>query len=79
MKDVFRTNDPVELTFIQAVLAEADIECFVLDDGMSSAYAGALPFIKRRVMVIDEDEHMARTAIARALDERESGEDQLPE
>ena len=72
MIEILRTNDPVRLSFAQAVMSEVGIEHFTLDDGMSSLYGGGLPFIKQRLMVDDSDAQAAKTALARAFAENES-------
>ena len=69
MKQVFKTNDPVKLSFAEAVLREAGIEPAVLDENTSSLYGGGLPFIQRRVMVTDEDAHAALSALKAAFEE----------
>jgi hypothetical protein len=60
VKEVLRTNDPVRFSFAESLLGDADIESFKLDDGMSDLYGGGLPFIKKRLMVADDDELRAR-------------------
>jgi Putative prokaryotic signal transducing protein len=67
--EVFRTNDQIELNFAENVLRQAGLEPIVLDGETAGVYAGALPFIKRRIMVIDEEAHLARTALKTAFDE----------
>lgn len=54
MKELIRTNDPVRLSFLSALLADAGIEAVVLDTHMSilEGSIGALP---RRLMVREED------------------------
>jgi hypothetical protein len=69
MIEVFRTNDPVQLSFAENVLRDAGIEPITLDGETAGVYGGALPFIKRRIMVIDEDAHLARTALEKAFKE----------
>lgn len=69
MIEVFRTNNPVELNFAENVLRQAGLEPIVLDSETAGAYAGALPFIKRRIMVIDEAAHQARSALKAAFDD----------
>ncbi|SDM23846.1 DUF2007 domain-containing protein [Maricaulis salignorans] len=71
MKEVLRTNDPVRLSYAQSLLNDAGIEGVVLDEGMSTLYGGGLPFIKRRLMVVDEDEAEALRLLAEALPEEE--------
>lgn len=72
MIEVLRTNEPVKLSFAQAVLNEVGIEWVTLDSGMSSLYGQGLPFIQQRLMVDDSDAHAAKTALARAFAENES-------
>lgn len=69
MKEVLRTNDPVKLSYAQSILRDEGIEPIVLDQGMSSMYGGGLPVIKTRIMVIDEDAHMASTLLAELQEE----------
>ena len=71
MKEVLRTNDPVRLSYAQSLLADAGIEGITLDDSTSALYGGGLPFIKRRLMVLDEDELPALRALADLLAEEE--------
>lgn len=72
MKEILRTNDPVKLSFAQAVMKEISVECFALDGGMSGLYGNGLPFIEQRLMVDDRDAHRARTALEQALADNES-------
>ena len=69
MKEVLRTNDPVTLSYAQSLRRDADIEPIVLDQGMSSMYGGGLPVIRTRIMVIDEDAHMALSLLAELQEE----------
>ncbi len=55
MKELLRSNDPVLLSWIQALLAEAGIDCLVFDTH-ASIIEGSISAIPRRVMVA-EDEH----------------------
>lgn len=71
MKEVLRTNDPVRLSYAQSLLGDAGIEGIVLDEGMSTLYGGGLPVIKRRLMVLDEDEVKALRLLAEVLTEEE--------
>jgi tRNA1(Val) A37 N6-methylase TrmN6 len=54
MREFLRTNDPVRISWLTAVLAEREIEVVVLDTHMSilEGQVGAIP---RRLMVLDED------------------------
>ena len=65
MRELLRTNDPVTLSWLQALLAEAGIECVVLDSH-TSIIEGSIGAIPRRVMVQDGDYLRARTLLAEA-------------
>jgi hypothetical protein len=67
MIEVLATNDPVKLSFAQAVLKEAGIEAVTLDEQTASTFGGALPWIKRRILVREEDGARAKTLLAAAL------------
>ena len=66
MKEVLRTNDPVKFSFAESQLSDADIETFVLDEGMSTMYGG-VPMFSKRLMVSDADETTARRILAEVL------------
>jgi hypothetical protein len=66
MKELFRTNNAVYLSFAQAVLKDAGIETLLFDAHMSvmDGSIGALP---RRLMVVyDEQLERARRILADA-------------
>jgi len=63
MRELLRTNDLVRLSFLRAVLAEAGIATFVLDEHMS-VLEGSVAAIPRRLMVAAEEEEAARALIA---------------
>ena len=65
MKTILKTVNPATLSFAQAVLKDADILCFVLDQHMS-AMEGSIGAIPRRLNVIDEDADDARQALTDA-------------
>ena len=67
MHVVVRTNDPVRLSFLVALLQDAGIDAIVLDAHMSTV-EGSIGAIPRRVVVPAED----RAAALRIL--REAGE-----
>lgn len=67
MIEIETTNDPVKLSFIQAVLKDAGIKAIVLDAETAGMFGGALPWVKRRVLVADEHADKARRALAEAL------------
>lgn len=68
MKEVLRTSDAVEISWAEAILRAAGIECVVFDQHMSilEGSIGALP---RRVMVADEDLFLARRVLEGARPE----------
>ena len=63
MKEVLRTNDPVRLSWAQAMLADAGIECVVLDQH-TSLIEGSISAIQRRLMTADRDHGRASALIA---------------
>ncbi len=65
MKEILRTNNPVYLSYAQAVLKDAGIEALIFDVHMSvlEGTIGALP---RRLMVADQDELAAKGLLAAA-------------
>ena len=68
MKEPLRTNDPVLISWLSAVLAEADIEIIVFDSH-TSILEGSANAIRRRVMVIDDDFDEARRLFEEAKSE----------
>lgn len=69
MIEVHKTNDPVEMSFVQAVLKGAGIETFVADDQTSSLYGGSLKQLQPRLMVADDDAEDARALLKDAFAE----------
>ncbi len=65
MKELFRTNDPVRLSWAEAVLAAAGIGSVVLDTH-TSIIEGSIGAIPRRLMVEDSDHDRARRLIEAA-------------
>lgn len=65
MLELVRSNDPVYLSWIEAVLAAEGIPCVVLD-AYTSAIEGSIGAIPRRVMVAAEDAERARRALEAA-------------
>ena len=59
MRELLRTNDVVRLSFLQALLADADIEAVVLD-AHTSVLEGSINAIPRRLMVDRADFERAR-------------------
>ncbi len=65
MKELFRTNDPVRLSWAEAVLSAAGIGSVVLDTH-TSIIEGSIGAIPRRLMVEEGDHARARQVIAAA-------------
>lgn len=59
MQEVMRTNDPVLISFVEALLGAAEIPCLVLDQHMS-VLEGSLGIIPRRIMVEADSLNQAR-------------------
>lgn len=59
------SNDPVRLSFLTALLADAGIPAIVLDAHMS-AVEGSIGAIPRRLVVAAQDESRARRVLAEA-------------
>ncbi|MFL5297215.1 MAG: DUF2007 domain-containing protein [Phenylobacterium sp.] len=60
MIEILETSDPVRLSFLRAILEEADLHPFVMG---ASPYPGVLP---SRLMVPDSEEELARRLISEA-------------
>ncbi len=65
MRTVLISNDPVRLSFLAALLADAGIDSIVLD-GHVSAVEGSIGAIPRRLAVLPEDEGQALRVLAEA-------------
>jgi hypothetical protein len=65
MRELLRTNDPVLLSWLVALLADADIEAVVLDRH-TSLLEGSIGAIMQRLMVLEEDEVDARRVLREA-------------
>ncbi len=65
MRVLATSNDPVRLSFLTVLLADAGITAVVLD-GYTSAVEGSIGAIPRRLMVAAEDEVRARRVLAEA-------------
>lgn len=62
MQELLRSNDPVYLSFVRHVLAEAGIDFLQLDEHMS-ALEGSVGAIARRIMVLEDDLARARLSL----------------
>ncbi|MCV0395394.1 MAG: DUF2007 domain-containing protein [Rhizobiaceae bacterium] len=65
MIELIRTNDAVLISFVEALLRDAGIGCFVADQNMS-VIEGSLGILPRRILVDAEDEAQARRLLADA-------------
>ena len=68
MKELLRSNDVVRLSWAQARLRDAGIDCLVLDHH-TSLVEGSIGAIPRRLMVADGDHRRARAVLAEAEEE----------
>lgn len=62
MKELLRTNDPIEIAFAKALLDGEGIAVFELDVHMS-LLEGSLGIMPRRLMVADRDHFLARALL----------------
>lgn len=65
MRVIATTTDPVRLSFLQVLLADAGIDTLVLDAHIS-AIEGGIGAFPRRLAVATEDERRARAVLAEA-------------
>lgn len=73
MKELLRTNNPVLISWLQALLSDSNIECIVLD-AHTSVLEGSAGAIPRRVMVVDEDLDRAKRLVEDSQDHLYPGE-----
>lgn len=62
MKELIRSNDPVRLSFLTALLADAGIEALILDMH-TSVMEGSIGALQRRLMVDEDDFNRAKTIL----------------
>jgi hypothetical protein len=72
MRELLRTNDPVLISWLTAVLAEVGIEVIVFD-AHTSILEGSANAIRRRVMIIDDDYEEAKKVFEEAAAELDGG------
>jgi hypothetical protein len=65
MKELLRTNDPVRLSWLQALLDDSGIDSLILDHH-TSLVEGSIGAIPRRLMVAERDYRRARALLAAA-------------
>lgn len=64
MRELLRTNDPVRIARLRALLDDQEITTFLFDTHLSLAFAGALDLLGQRLMVSDDDYRQARRILA---------------
>jgi hypothetical protein len=62
MKELLRSNDPVLLSFLSALLKDSDIPFAVVDQNMS-IIEGSIGILQQRVLVIDDRLEAARRLV----------------
>lgn len=70
MRELIRSGDPVRLSFLTALLADAGIDCLILDTH-TSIMQGSLDILPQRLMVADDDLAHAQAVLIEA--------DQMPD
>jgi hypothetical protein len=65
MEELLRSNDPVLLSFVSALLEEANIVFIVLDTNMS-VLEGSIGALPRRVLVDSDEADRARRILTEA-------------
>ncbi len=65
MRELLRTNDPVLLTFIEALLRDAGVAAVVADRNMS-VLEGSIGVLPRRVLVHEDSFKQARRVMIEA-------------
>lgn len=65
MRELIRSGDPVRLSFLTALLADAGIDSFILDTH-ASIMQGSLGILPQRLMVADDDLATARAVLIEA-------------
>ena len=65
MRELIRSGDPVRLSFLTALLADAGIESLILDTH-SSIMQGSLGILPQRLVVADDDWERAQAVLVEA-------------
>lgn len=65
LRELIRSGDPVRLSFLTALLADAGINSLILDTH-SSIMQGSLDILPQRMMVADDDLQRAQAVLAEA-------------
>jgi Putative prokaryotic signal transducing protein len=64
VRELLRTNDPVRIARLRALLDDQGITTFLFDTHLSLAFAGALDLLGQRLMVSNDDYRQARRILA---------------
>ncbi|MDI6026687.1 DUF2007 domain-containing protein [Corticibacterium sp. UT-5YL-CI-8] len=65
MIELVRTNDAVTISFVQSLLRDSGIDCFVADENMS-VLDGSIGVLPRRIMIAEDDLMEARELMTAA-------------
>jgi hypothetical protein len=65
LKELIRSNDPVRLSFLTALLADSGMGALILDTH-SSIMQGSIDILEQRLMVADDDLEAARALLIEA-------------
>jgi hypothetical protein len=65
LRELLRSQDPVRLSFLTALLADAGIDSLILDTH-SSVMQGSLDILPQRLVVADDDLEEARRVLIQA-------------
>lgn len=65
MRELLRSQDPVRLSFLTALLADAGIDSLILDTH-SSIMQGSLDILPQRLAVAEDDFEQARRVLIEA-------------
>lgn len=71
MIELLRSNDPVRLSWLSALLVDGGVEAVILDEH-TSVLEGSTIAIRRRLVVADQDAAQARRILAEAGEAGES-------
>jgi len=74
MREVLKSNNPVELNYAEVLLKEAGIDVLSFDDHMS-VLDGSMVILPRRLMVADADLPRAQAILAEGLKALTSSQD----
>ena len=62
MVELYRTNNMIELSFLESLLSDAGID-YVITDQFTSVVEGSIGAIQRRVLINEADEMGARNLL----------------